>query len=84
MYLVHEDLLPNQKKNMQFLSVGEPVPDRIKVSENPVSCLFFFHIHEFLMRTSAGYGSQNAYIFNLIQACLSGDTYFISNSLQMR
>ena len=82
--LVHEDLLPNQKRNMQFLPVGEPVPDRIKVTENPVSCLFFFHIHELLLRTSTSYGSQNAYIFILIKACLSGGTYFISNSSQMR
>ncbi len=39
--IVHEDKLPNQKKNAHFLPVGEPAPDGIKILENSVSCVFF-------------------------------------------
>jgi hypothetical protein len=45
--IIHEKILPNQIENAHFLQVGEPIPDGIKVLENPVSCVFFVYIHEF-------------------------------------
>jgi len=44
--LVHENILPYQIKNAHFLPVGEPMPEGIKVLENPASCVFFVYIHE--------------------------------------
>ena len=45
MNFVHEDLLPDQKRDAHFLPVGQSVPNGINIIEDPVSCLFLVYIH---------------------------------------
>ena len=74
--IVHEDMLPNQKKNAHFLPVGEPVPDGCKVLENSVSCVFFVYIHETSCELST--------TLNFLSRLAFGRIHFYSHLTQVR